>query len=116
MAFMDQLSTKSKDLSQKAKDATAQTKIKNLLKSEQEKINSLYEALGKLYYENETEQLKEPYADIVKTIRISMEKIEEYQSKIEEIKSKYICPTCGASVTATTQFCKNCGTKITNFS
>lgn len=116
MAFFEQISSKSKDISQKAKDVTAQTKTKNLMKAEQEKINSLYEALGKLYYENETEQLKEPYADIVRTIRVSMNQIEEYQSKLEELKTKYICPNCGASVTSTTQFCKNCGTKITNFS
>lgn len=116
MALMDQLSAKSKDITQKAKDTTEQTKMKNLIKSENEKIESLYAALGKLYYENETEELKEPYADIVKTIRFSMNKIEEYQGKIESIKSKYICPTCGASVTSTTQFCKNCGTKITSFS
>lgn len=115
MAFMEHLSSKSKDFTQKAKDMTEQTKIKNLTKSEQEKIESLYTALGKLYYENETEQLKEPYADIVKTIRISMSKIDEYQSKIEGIKNKYICPNCGAAVTSTTQFCKHCGTKITNF-
>lgn len=116
MAFMDQLSSKSKDIAQKAKDMTEQTKTKNLMKNEQEKIQNLYAALGKLYYENETENLKEPYADIVKTIRIALEKSEEYQGKIDGLKNKYICPNCGYSITSTTQFCKHCGTKITNFS
>lgn len=116
MAFIERLSAKSKDFTQKAKDVTEQTKIKNLMKAEEEKIQSLYAALGKLYYENETEQLKEPYADIAKTIRLSVAKAEEYQEKITGIKSKYVCPKCGASVTSTTQFCKQCGTKITNFS
>lgn len=115
MAVLEHLSSKSKDLTQKAKDITEQTKIKNLMKAEEEKTQSLYATLGKLYYENETEHIKEPYADIIKTIRLSIEKREEYQGKINGIKNKYLCPTCGAAVTSTTQFCKHCGTKITNF-
>lgn len=116
MALMDQLTSKSKDFTQKAKDMTEQTKIKNLIKSEEEKIQSLYAILGKLYYENETENLREPYADIVRTVKISMEKVIEYQKKVDSIKTKYICPNCGSAVTSTTQFCKHCGTKISNFS
>ena len=116
MSFMNQVSTKSKDLTQKAKDMTDQTKIKNLIKGEQEKITSLYEAIGKIYYENETDNLREPYADIVKTIKISMDKIKEYEEKIKSIKSRYVCPNCGATVSSSTQFCKNCGSKISNFS
>ena len=116
MAFMEQITSKSKDFSQKAKDMTEQTKLKNLMKSEQEKIQSLFAVLGKLYYENETENLREPYAEIVRTVKISMDKVEEYQKKVSSIKSKYVCPSCGAPVTSTTQFCKKCGTKISNFS
>lgn len=116
MAFMDQLSSKSKDFTQKAKDMTAQTKTKNLMKAQEEKIQSLYAALGKLYYDNETENLKEPYADIVKTIQIALAKTAEYQKQLDDLKTKYICPNCSYPVTSTTQFCKHCGTKITNFS
>lgn len=115
MAFMEQITSKSKDVTQKAKDMTEQTKLKNLMKSEQEKVQSLFAILGKLYYENETENLKEPYAEIVRTVKISLDKVEEYQQKVASIKSKYICPNCGAPVTSTTQFCKKCGTKISNF-
>ena len=115
MAVFEHLSSKSKDITQKAKDVTAQTKIKNLMKAEEEKTQSLYAALGKLYYENETENIKEPYADIIRTIRLSIEKKAEYEEKIKVLKNKYICPSCGAAVTSTTQFCKHCGTKITNF-
>jgi len=115
MAVLEHLSSKSKDLTQKAKDVTAQTKIKNLMKSEEEKIQSLYTTLGKLYYENETENIREPYADIIRTIHLSFDKKAEYETKLNEIKNKYVCPNCGASVTSTTQFCKHCGTKITTF-
>lgn len=115
MAFMEQLASKSKDVTQKAKDMTEQTKTKNLIKSEQEKIQSLYTALGKLYFENETQELKEPYADIVRTVKLSMDKISDYEKKLGEIKSKYVCPNCKATVSSTTQFCKVCGTKISNF-
>lgn len=115
MAFMEHLTTKSKDFTQKAKDITEQTKYKNLIKAEEDKIVKLYEILGKTFYENETENVRSPYAEMIQTIHKSEEKIEEYKQKIDGLKSKYYCPTCGAPVTSTTQFCRKCGTKITTF-
>ena len=113
MPLLEQLMGKSKDLTVKAKDLTEQTKLKNMIKIEREKIDTLYQAIGKLYYENiETAEI-EPYADIINTIRITVERIEEYEQKINMIKTKYICPNCKEAVGPSTQFCKKCGTKIT---
>ena len=115
MSFIEQFSSKSKDITQKAKDMTEQKKLKNLIKQETLKISALYETIGKLYYENEADNAKEPFTDLVHTIKLSQEKSTEYQAKLNELKSKYICPHCGATITSTTQFCKVCGTKISNF-
>lgn len=115
MLSFDNLAEKGRHFSQKAKDISEQSRLKGQIRQEHEKIKSLYETLGKIYYETDGENAGETYADMVVAVKLSLVKISDLEKQIQDLKQKYICPRCGAAVTANTQFCKQCGAKITTF-
>ncbi len=112
MAFMDNLrdkiNTTSKDVSDKAQNVAAQTKLKAQITAEENKLKGLYMDLGKACYENPEDESIEVYKDSITAVKGV---IAGYQSDLAALKGQKICPNCGAIIPKNALFCGQCGTK-----
>lgn len=106
------ISSKSKELSQKAKAFSETSSLKNILKAEQSKLDTNYKMIGKLYFEKYGECPAEEFAESVDAVKESLNKISETQEQIERIRNRNCCPNCGAQFKIDAVFCSKCGTKV----
>ena len=113
MAFFNKLgatiSSKSKDLAQKAKVMAEIANLNSCISSEEEKINQALQDIGKLFYEKNKEAIPPEYQDFFNNIHQSKEAIEKHQQEIRQIKNVKHCSSCGAEMPETSVFCGDCG-------
>lgn len=116
MGFFDEvgkkISTAGQDAIAKTKDFADITKLNSNISDEQNRINSTYTQLGKLYYEIHKDDCEEALSLLVSSINDSMNKIKELQQQIIDIKGIVKCANCGAEVDKSAAFCASCGTAI----
>lgn len=90
MAFLNKIGKAIGDAagtaSEKAKDFTETTKLKNAVSAEEKQINQYFLEIGKNLFEEERNNLDSPYAEIFSKITDSLRNIEELKRKIAEIK------------------------------
>lgn len=106
------ISNKSKDIVQKAKDASEVSSLNSIIKNETQKIELNYKMMGKLYFEKYGSAPADDFASAVNAIRASMEKISQTQEMIKKIKVRRCCPTCMTPFKSGSAFCAKCGTKL----
>lgn len=117
MAFFDSmketLTTAGKDVSQKAKEVSAVTKLKLEIRSKQESLDKAYIALGKRCYELHQEGNSiEPTQEEITEISTLTEEIANLNEEILKLQGSCACPQCGAILPDNTAFCNKCGAKI----
>lgn len=112
MAFMDDLKKFGKSVAQKSSDVVETTKLNMSISQEKEKINKLFIEIGAAVYEQYKLGNDLGLSDKCNQVAELEAKIEEYQSKILEIKNAMKCPGCGTEINADTTFCPQCGTKV----
>lgn len=116
MGFFDQISKTITDAGQgalqKGKDIADVAKYNSMIATEEKKIASTYEAIGKRYVElyGTTRDLE--FAEAIQSITDAKRRIVEYKEKVEELKGFTKCPNCGAEVPNGSVFCASCGTKM----
>jgi DNA repair exonuclease SbcCD ATPase subunit len=76
------------------------------------KIEQLYAAIGKAYYEAHKNEADAAEAATMAEITALLAQIEENDEKIKQLKGVTKCESCGADVPADAAFCNNCGTKV----
>jgi len=117
MAFFDELGKKitktSQGAIQKTKDMTEIAKLNSSVNEEQRKINQVYMQIGKAYYESHMTQADAEFVYLFDNIVESMEKINECESRIQQLKGMTLCPSCGGENKPGAAFCCSCGAKIT---
>lgn len=106
------ISSKTKEISQKAKVMSESSSLNNIIKGEECKIDFQYKIIGKLYFEKYGENADEEFMEAINTIKASMEKIQHTQDEIKRIKSMFNCPNCGAPFKNDAAFCAKCGAKL----
>ncbi len=106
------ISNKSKELVQKAKDASEVSSLNSIIRNETQKIELNYKMIGKLYFEKYGHAPADDFSDAVSSIRESMEKITQTQEMIKKIKIRRCCPNCMAPFKSGSLFCAKCGTKL----
>lgn len=106
------ISTKSKELSHKAKAMSEKSSLNSIIKGEESKIDFQYKAIGKLYFEKYNEDPDSDFADSINIIKSSIEKIEQTKEEIAKITSQFNCPGCGAPFKNGAVFCSKCGEKL----
>ncbi|MBR5948458.1 MAG: hypothetical protein IKZ82_07425 [Clostridia bacterium] len=110
MAFLDKLTSKTKELTDSAK-------LSLKLAEEKRKLPELYERLGQFVFTRYQmgEATDEAYAQIINTILSVKESIRAIGDEIEEkrtyVERKCVCPMCGAMNT-NTDVCVICGSEI----
>ena len=108
----NKLSNKGKDIAKRTKDFSDTTKLNHEISKNQDLINSTYNKIGKIYFNNYSEldcpELKELCASIVE----ANAKIEDLKKEINLIKGLTTCPQCKKDVSVDAIFCGNCGAKL----
>lgn len=118
MKFWDDVTKTASDAAnytvKKAGEFTTSAKIKHKLHLAETRLACTYEGIGRLYYnavmhgEKNTEAISSLMADVAE---INIE-IDECKAQLADVKSKRICPACGAAVPADSAFCGKCGAKV----
>jgi len=96
MANFDEIFKKVKDtgemVAKKAVDEGKKAKevlsLNTAIMNENKKISSMYEEIGKRYYESHKDLDSDPELEVMQSITGSLEVVEEYKKKLEEIKSE----------------------------
>jgi predicted nucleic acid-binding Zn ribbon protein len=76
------------------------------------KIEQLYAAIGKAYYEKHKNDPAAEEIASINEITALFAQIEENDEKIKQLKGVTKCENCGADVPSDSMFCNNCGTKV----
>ncbi len=78
------------------------------------KLNSEYEALGRVFYESVVggSANEDNINAAVEVIRNRLEEIEEAKEVLAKEKNQRLCPTCGESVDKKAVFCSYCGERL----
>lgn len=115
MEFIDELANKVTSTvnkaAKKAEDVADLTKKKLLVKSEEDKLDTLYSKLGKLLYREKKrgENNDEAKEKLIAEIDSSVEKLKSLRVDIAKSKGARTCVACGAELDATDTFCPMCG-------
>jgi uncharacterized OB-fold protein len=99
-------------VAQNTKNFADSTSLQKGISDSKKKIEQLYTAIGKAYYENHK---NDPAAEEIATIgeiNTLFAQIEENNEKIKALKGFVKCENCGADVAPDAAFCNNCGTKV----
>lgn len=106
------ISVKSKEFVKSAKAVSETSSLNNIIKAEQQKIDTNYKMMGKLYFEKFSEGPSEDFAEYVSAIKSSQVKIDEVNEEIAKIKRRNCCPNCGVRFRMDAFFCSKCGTRV----
>lgn len=112
MGFFDDLSKNAKSFAEKAVKKTGEVaesaKLAISLKTEESKLEGLFNALGKLCYDKADDGL----------IAAQILEIDEQKTVIAQIKAeiaansgKSYCTSCGKEISSEAAFCSHCGAK-----
>lgn len=80
-----------------------------MISDEENKINSNYYQIGKLYVELHKDDCEDNFCDMINDIVVSENKIREYINQIHNITGMVKCTKCGSEVSAEFAFCVACG-------
>lgn len=106
------ISSKTRELSQKAKAFSETSSLNNIIKAEQQKIDINYKMMGKLYFEKYGNCPAEEFSESVNAVKASLKKISQTQEQIDKIRKRNCCPECGAPFKSDAVFCSKCGAKV----
>lgn len=107
----DTFSTKSKEVAKKAKNIAEISNLNGQINSHEKTIEKMYVELGKVYFEQNKDNVDDKCAEQCNIIKEAVEKIKTLNDEINKIKGNKVCIGCGAVMDADTVFCPKCGTK-----
>lgn len=106
------ISSKSKDVTKKAKELAEIAKLTGKIVEKEEAVKSAYIDLGKYVYESQKEDAPEEVAEKFAVIDAAVEEIEQLKREVRKLKGRQECPDCGKEVEYAAAFCKFCGAKL----
>lgn len=106
------ISSKSKDVTKKAKDLAEIAKLSGKIAEKEESIKGAYIELGKYVYESQKEDAPEEVAEKFAVIDAAVEEIEGLKREVRKLKGRQECPDCGKEVSYSAAFCSYCGAKL----
>jgi len=113
MGFLDEIGKKVADAGQKTVQKTKEISdvahINSLITQEVNKINSIYNQIGKLYVSVHRNDCEEKFLEMVNMVAVSEQNVREYKKQIQDIKGVLYCDKCGAEVQRGVAFCSSCG-------
>jgi len=112
MSLFDKISSRGKDVAQKAKDLAEVTSLNSQIRAQEEQIRQTCQEIGQQYFEDNKEGGGSAYGEQMSRLAAAKETIEDLKRKINQIKGINTCPGCGADVPAKSSFCSSCGAKV----
>lgn len=115
MAFFEELgktlSDTGKEVATKAKALTETIQLKTQISAEKTKLDEAYAAIGKLFYETNSEP-EEAYTKAYEAVRASRERIAALEIELSQNEGTRICAECGAKVPKSSFYCGKCGAPV----
>ena len=115
MAFFEELgktlSDTGKEVATKAKALTETIQLKTQISAEKTKLDEAYAAIGKLFYETNSEP-EEAYTKAYEAVRASRERIAALEIELSQNEGTRICAECGAKVPKNSFYCGKCGAPV----
>ena len=116
MGFLDDLgrtfTDTGREIAQTTKNYADVTKLNAQIAGEEKALSSVYEKLGRAWYEAHKDDEEQEFAEYGAQLRVSLEKIEGWKQQINAIRGVQICPNCGKELPEAALFCSDCGTKL----
>ena len=113
MGFFNEIGKKTSEATNKI---TKQTKLKLKINDNKNKIENIYEEIGKKVYEK---HVREENISIKEELQEECSKIDELSKEIEvarkeilKLNDKIQCPKCYAEIEKEAAFCSKCGQKL----
>ena len=104
-----------RDIGGRAESFYSEQKLRNKISGEEKQIRKIMEELGKIIYRRYKDNvpLEDMQRRLCEQIDQRMERISQYKEEIAGVKSRKICPSCGAAVDVEMAFCPHCGAACT---
>lgn len=116
MAFLNDMKDKvtlaGQSAVQKTKDFTETAKLNSAIAETQRQINNLFEQIGAEVYRTCQDDPQPEIAQLIEQVKDLYQNIDLYQTRIREINSQQVCPSCGMKLDHEALFCSSCGAKI----
>lgn len=100
-----------KDISSKGKDMSERSKLNKAIKTEETKINNLYQVIGQKVFETNSTAPAGLEAQF-DGIKNAMAEIERLKGELDTMAAASSCPKCGVKISAGQSFCQGCGNKL----
>lgn len=101
-----------KNVKDNSKTLSRKMKLKGEMKQLDSEIEAAYTAIGKKYFELNSDAPGEDYSKMVTSIIEKKAKAEKIQSEINLLEDKIVCPSCGESIEFGKNFCDKCGASL----
>lgn len=115
MDFFEQVGKKLSDagrgIARQTRNLSDLTALHGRIAEKEKKLQQLYIAIGKAYYEEHAEDASCPYEEVAE-IGVLKREIDQCYEEQRRIKGGVTCPACGSEVAKDSMFCNNCGAKI----
>lgn len=116
MAFFDRmkdsLTTAGQEVSQKAKNATENVRLGNLIKNNDKMVDKLLYQVGLKYYEAHGQEEGTEYQELFAEINRLKSENAAYQQELDNLAATNKCPQCGFGNNASAKFCISCGAPL----
>lgn len=116
MAFFEELGKKisqtGQGVVQKTKGTTGVMKLNGMIADEEKRMNLLYSAIGKKYFELHENSAEAELQGFVNEIKNAKKNIADYNEQIKNLKGFFLCPNCGNDVSTDSAFCPTCGLRM----
>lgn len=107
----ESISSKSRSVVQKAKDATEAAGLNSQINALDGRLRELYEQLGRAYFAAQGGATEE-MAGLVQQIRDTLDEQDALREQVKKVRGITCCENCGRELTPGTAFCPECGTKV----
>ncbi|WP_298481534.1 hypothetical protein [uncultured Ruminococcus sp.] len=122
MDFRDQFRKMSDDVGKMAKEvadsskkATARARIRRMINSCNESLETIYKEIGSRYYVENQCDPGEQYAGLFQQAADLIAQMDVLKSELAGLDNATICPSCGSKVNDLQKFCPECGCKNTSY-
>ena len=116
MAFFDRmkdsLTTAGQEVSQKAKNATENVRLGNLIKNNDKMVDKLLYQVGLKYYEAHGQEEGTEYQELFAEINRLKSENAGYQQELDNLAATNKCSQCGFGNNASAKFCISCGAPL----
>ena len=119
MDFRDQFRKMSDDVGKMAREvadtskkATARARVRRMINSCNESLQTIYQEIGSRYYVENQCQPEEQYEGLFQQASDLIAQIDVLKSELAGLDNASICPECGSKVNDGQKFCPECGAAL----